>query len=142
MGPEPGACGPSVRRGAAGRPDADRGARTLSDTATGGRGQPPREYRGQPSGAVGWGLEAFPGVSFNAVAEAVALPWIPPIAGAAPGVFDDVSNAFAWAKTAVFDPIGDAVTGFPSEIVKYASQAVGGVLAMAGWWMYYFTDGL
>ena len=142
MGPEPGAGGPSVRRGAVGRPDADRGTRTLSDTATGGPGQRPREYRGQPSGAAGWGLEAFPGVSFNAVAEASPLTVLLPMGGAQSVFGIEAGDAFSWAKAEIFDPMGDIISGFASEIVKYASQAVAGVLSMLGWWVYKFSDGL
>src|SRR3990167_4934890 len=88
-------------------------------------------------------FEGFPGFAFSAMAAAVPLPpYLPPMAGAAPGVFTDVSGAFSWAKTAVFDPIGTVVTGFPSTVVTYAAQAVGGVFAMLGYYAYKYTDAL
>jgi len=89
-----------------------------------------------------WEDDAFPGVSLDDLAAAVAFPPLPSIAGAAPGVYSDVSDAFSWAKSAVFDPIGTAVTGFASTVVTYASQAVGGVLAILGWWVYKWFDSL
>jgi len=86
--------------------------------------------------------EVFPGISLDDLATAIAFPPLPSVAGAAPGIFGEFADAFSWAKGAVFDPIGAAVSGFGSEIVKYATQAVGGFFAIAGWWMYKFFDDL
>ena len=89
-----------------------------------------------------WDEDVFPGASLDDLSEAVTFLALPPISGAAPGIFDEFANAFSWAKGSVFDPVGAAVTGFASEIVKYATQAIAGFFSILGWWMYKFFDDL
>jgi len=58
------------------------------------------------------------------------------MAGGAPGLFDELGDAFSWAKGSTFDPIASFLAGQVNEVTRRATEAVGGFFSVAGWHIY------
>ena len=65
-----------------------------------------------------------------------------PIAGGAPGLLDEFSDAWGWASGSVANPIAAALGVGISSLAQAAMAAVAGLFSVTGWWIYRWLDDL